>query len=60
MHGLYFNSFHFQGFHWVTLNSSDVEDVVKYTSTYTKAIDKRLLGLTLIKNSFIGHPNTKV
>ena len=46
-----------QGFHWVTLKSSDLEEVVKYTSAYAKAITKGFSSNYI--NSFTGHPNTK-
>ena len=58
MSGLYFNSLDFTGS--VTLNYSDVEEVVKCAGAYVKAIDKKTGGFNSnYMNLFICHPNTR-
>ena len=44
-----------QGFHWVTLGSSDVEEVVKFVSKYSGALE---FGSSTV-DFITSHPNTK-
>ena len=49
-----------QGFHWVTLSSSDVKEIAKSETAYSKSLHSHTAGVNCdFINSFFIHPHTK-